>query len=887
MRRLNLLAIACPLFLLPALGAQDRPWVRQTEPDKIEAAYKSKAPYNGIEFVRVDRDPFVFFIQVQKKGQTVKDLAYLAESRYAALMAIVKLFADDFAKPLKLKRRKRPMPYWILKDRDTYTKKMGGSQFSGAFFSLTDMHTMTYEDRSRSTHETFHTSMHEAVHQIMFQYTDPKRSLMQNVLSSWLMEGMAEHLSSRPHEPMLKGRDPRFGWLDNTRIRECLSSLNRPFSWKRKSKISWLHNPMQVMHYQGLQQYLKATGINLKPKTPTETTDYSSQMGYFYRAAYSITAFLDRGYKGFYKPRLLHILSLEYGCPDAEGNLMPSIHGIRAIRKTFSPEELAALPLRFAEFVRNPQAIAVADMPEGGSKALVTAGGSAAGSLFAEPGDSRVALPKMKAADEEVPVLVDLGRALGLFRQFRLKQAKDLIEDIDDPVAEKLGANIVGLQSLLDAFLAKAQAKPGRTKIKISIAGSKPQIWAILDYRETEGVLTVKRRGEEANVSLGELTPSYFAEAAFKYKLVKTDAQKKALGLGIQLELENLNDSKREKSIRKFVKKRFLVLEHPWLAELAGVVRMSAAFEKAAIEVRISKKGESLLESLSSSLGNMKKSSERDWLVRHYVPAMLDSVFIKSAGWAKGLKGKVKALSGNKVRISYDWSNPAQSRDWIFVDPVKSGFALPGRYYPPFRKDERPHEIKVDSKDKLLQIFGNGFVRHKLQFEGDVKITFDWVVGVTETEDGQRVQITPLLVLLDALRPNSFLSAEIGLGMGGGLKAIQKGKRRSAANIKRDSFQKVIQAALDSDPLTFERKGDKAWLGVGGDTLLTLKKADKVPAMGALGFVSLGAALSDKNRGPTIRVGKVTIEGTPHEASLKAAKAVFLNRWVRRFPGLN
>ncbi len=887
MRRLTLLAIFSLLFLLPTLAAQGGPWVRLTDPAKIEAAYRSQSPYNEIDFVRVDRPPFIFFIQLQKKGQSAKDVSYLADSRFAALTAIVKLFSESFAKPLHLKARPRPMPYWILKDRDTYTKKMGGSQFSGAYYSLTDMHTMTYEDRGRSTHETFATSMHEAVHQIMFQYTDPKRSLQQNVLSGWLMEGMAEHLSSRPHGPMLKGRDPGFGFLDKKKIAKCRSTLNRAFTWKRMGSINFFHNPMQVMHYQSLQQYLRATGVKLKATTDTERADYSSQMGIFYRAAYSITSFLDRGYKGFYRPKLLKIMSFEYGCPDAEGNMMPSIHGIRAIRKSFTPEELAALPNRFADFVRNPTAVVDMEMPEGASETVAAVGTGGAGSLFADPrSGSKASLPVMKKADEEVPILVDLGRALELFKKFRLSQAKELIEDIDDPVAEKLGKSIEGLQSLLDAFLAKAKARPGKTKIKISMAGAKAQTWAILDYRPSEGVLTVKRKGEETSVGLGELRPSYFAEAVFKYKLVKDDAQKSALGLGIQLELDSLSDSKRERSIRKLVKKKFIPLEHAWLKELEDVVRMTSSFEKASTEVRISKKGERILESLSSSIGNMKKSAERDWLVRRYVPRMLDSVFLKSAGWSKGLRGTVKLLSGNKVRVEYDWSSGAQSRDWIFVDPIKGGFALPEQYYGRLRKDERPREVKVDVKNQRLQVFGNGFVRHKLQFDGDVKITFEWALGITETADGRQINITPLMVLLNALRPNSLLSAEVGI-TGGGLKVIERGKRRSTANYKRDSFRKIVQGVVGGQSLTFERKGDKAYLRMGPETILTAKRADKIPNMGALGFVARGAGLSEKNRGPTLEVGKVTIEGTPHEESLKAAKTVFLNRWIRRFPGLN
>ena len=102
------------------------------------------------------------------------------------------------------------------------------------------------------------------------------------------------------------------------------------------------------------------------------------------------------------------------------------------------------------------------------------------------------------------------------------------------------------------------------------------------------------------------------------------------------------------------------------------------------------------------ALDLMKKSDERDWLVQHYVPGMLDSVFIKSAGWAKDLRGKVKATSGSKVRIEYDWSSGAQAQDWIFVDQVKSGFVLPEQYYGKLRKDERPHQVKVDPKDYQL-----------------------------------------------------------------------------------------------------------------------------------------------------------------------------------------
>ncbi|MEZ5989427.1 MAG: hypothetical protein R3F30_09945 [Planctomycetota bacterium] len=441
------------------------------------------------------------------------------------------------------------------------------------------------------------------------------------------------------------------------------------------------------------------------------------------------------------------------------------------------------------------------------------------------------------------------------------------------------------MEGLLKEFGDKVAERPGRMRLRVAIGGSKPQSWQVEEYRELERSFVVKHGKETGSIPLAELEASAFAEACFRYKLAEKDEQKQALGLAIALELPTIQDEKDLRAVEKLVDKEGLPKQFAFLKDLEPMALAAAVLRKARTEAKITRDGDALLEQLSKSLGGMPRSSQLEWMVRNDLPGILDDVFLKSASWADRLKGKV-TISGDRARIEYDWSSPSQAMDWLLVDVAKEPFGMPEDLYGTPQKPERPTEVKVDTQAKELRIFGDGFLRHRLQFEGDVAVEFRWVMDKEETAEGTRASPTRCWVLLDALRPSTFLGLDLLPGRTNpGLKAVLDGKSRSKSNFKQDSFNKAIRAGLSDKPLRFERKGDRAYLYADGEELLSCK-ADKLPDMGAVVLASLHSATLADGKQANLRVGKVVVEGRPCDESLASSKAGFLRKWANRFPGL-
>ena len=876
MRALSASTLAASLFILAAEPrAQVSPWVKAKTPKDIEQAYRSKAPYRGMKFETVELEPFVFFIEDQGRGS----LAHLGRQRFAALMHIKKLFETRYATVLGLSQRKRPMPFWILKDRNSYSKTAKGSVFTGAYFSLADLHTVTYEDRLRPMHEALAQVMHEATHQIMMQFTDPDRGLLQNIISAWVIKGMAEHLSSRPRAALLKGKDPEFGHLNLDRIRELIPLLRKPFLWKRKSKIPWLHHPMLVMTYKKLPAYMAATGNKrASSRTPDAESDYSQQMIFFYRSSYAVIAFLDLAYKSHFRPKLVALLGHEYGV-----NSSPR-HGMAAIKAAFTTEELAALPGLFDAFVRDPKASVLADLPEGADRVAgaslvdITSGAR----LFDDAALAEGSVPKLPVADEEnVPVLVDLARSLSYFRTFELERAQELIEDIDDPLAKKIDKQLSAMKKLLAGFVALVGKRPGKLRLRVREVG-KTKSYRVMEYRELERAFVLEYgKGESTLLPLTQMTPDLFGEALVRAELLNSDEDKEATGVLLGLYLRAAS-KKEAKKARREAGKRGIVDNVAAFKDILPILDAFEAFEEAQTDITMGKDGNTVLEMLATKLATLPKSKDLIFLTRMFLPRILDKAFLHSGTWAKGLRGKVSLLAAGKVRIEYNWKSAMQTRDWIKLDPKRDGFTMGTRFPDPVAGSKEARLV-AHTEEGRLELYGAGFFRHRLQFDGGVELKFKLVETPGMSDDGNRIMQVqnPGVFLLSALRPSSFLLVNVIGDLEPGIYVFSKGRRRASKIVKGAAWGQLWQAIIKGEFITVGVSGKNAYMDVGAESIAELSNK-RIEGKGAVILACLRAAKDPKK--PSLQLGPIIIEGKPHKQSLSAGKGQFLRRWLGRFP---
>ncbi len=858
-----LLLLAVPILVSPGRAQIRTPlYATKTDPEEIEKAYRLVEPFKSMKFRRYDRLPFVFFVEDQGRG----DLEHLVNLRLHALNSIVALFEKDFAGPLKLKRRERPLPFWILKDRASYTR-VGGSKFSAAFFHMVALHTMTYYTPTESAYKAFGTAMHEAVHQIMYAYTDPKVPFHLNAMSAWLMEGMAEHLSSRPKEPFLLNKDPGFGALDLEKIAEVRPYARKPFSWKRKSRLPWIHHPMYVMTYDSLNAYMQATGSD-----PSRAEDYSQQMGFFYSCAHAIVAFLDRAYSGALRPKLLRILALEYNTE----NRLKALHGSRAINEAFTDSEKAALPGLFARFVRDPRGTIAAKLPEDWSKGAVLVE-EAGARLFPEKKVEGPELPKPPSKKDlsKVPDRILLARALMALRNLDLESAREMVEAVDLGVGDDVDDAADGIEDVMGEL---AKALEGRRKVKIFLPeyGRRTRYlaWILKAWRPSERTFQVERKGKTKVLGFGEVPPHFLGETLDRLKLLSTKERRLGIRVLVGLHLRGLEGTRR-KAAEKRAAKRGLLPPEELFREAGPALDLLDLFLAARMDLLGSADGEKVLAGLARDLDG-KSSPELRWIVRSRLPLLLRKAFDSSRNRLPGLAGKVTYLPRGRVRIEYDWKSDSQARDWIPVDPAKDGFTTTFGAL-----GTKAHDIlRVDRKEGRALFMEKGYLRHKLQFEGDLQVSFKVLVTSEISDEGEQynsIRIPPP-ILLHALRPQTYT-----LWSWGGMLGFVDGRRRVSRKIRKKAMETMLGVLQDDGEFTIARKGAEVVFSGDGEEIARMK-ASKLPSRGALILVQPFESREENE--PATAIGPLVVEGKPHPKSLSRAWAGFLHRWLPRFPAL-
>ncbi len=840
---------------------------RAKTPEAIEKVYRDAEPYKSLVFQRVDKLPFVFFIEDQGRG----NLDFLAKMRYHALMAIKKLFDKDFAQPLKLKMRDRPLPFWILKSRDSYLKA-GGGKFSAAHFNLVLLHTMTYYDRKEGVRRSFEVAMHESVHQIMFAYTNPKNDWNQNRMSAWLMEGMAEHLSSRPHEPLILSKDPGFGWIDKSRLQEVRPYLRKPFKWKHKSRLPWLHHPLYVMTFRDLDDYMRATGAS-----PEDPDNYGQQQQFFYRCAYAAVAFLDRAYKGRFRKNLLKLLALEY---NAEGKLK-SYHGSAAINKAFSPQEKALLPSLFANFVRNPDQIIKADPPEAlDAKGVMLPSMVEAGSLFPEPikvAKALVRLPKaVKVVPQKAPDELALAAVLAALRDFDFEDAKNWMKGRKGGRFEVLARARKQLEGLLDDYkAATSKKKKPRIFLPTTRKGKKVKVsYKVLSFDPETLQLSLERKKETKDMNLLDIPLYLFAESAAKAKLLGDPDRKDALSILLAMELGDMGAKEKRKVTKRLARKKFVIPE--WVEKEVGPeLELRNLLYSTKEKLLSTSDSEPILERLSQDLGRF----QQPWaqlLQKQALPKLLDLAFEHSKNRVPPLAGKVRLLPRGMVEISYDWKNRRQLRDWIPVFPEKVGF-VPRFWRAGTKVGAR---LKLSKEGGKVEMHGTGMFRHVLQFEGDWRFTFSVFIQEDINDEGQTIlNLVPTGVLLfQAQRPDTYTQFTMG-----GIIGYVNGKRKASRSFLKlnDKIGKVLG---DGASFTIARSGDQIRFSSEGEAITDLR-ASRLPSSGAILWAQ-PLPVNAENKDYMVAMGPVKIVGRPHPKALAPLRSAFFSRWIRRFPAL-
>ena len=840
---------------------------RAKDPEEIEKVYRQAEPYKSMTFQRVDKLPFVFFIEDQGRG----NLEFLAKLRFHALMAIKKLFDKDFATPLKLKLRDRPLPFWILKSRDSYLK-IGGSKFSAAHFNLLLLHTMTYYDRKEGVRRSFEVAMHESVHQIMFAYTNPKNDWTRNRMSAWLMEGMAEHLSSRPHEPLILTKDPGFGWIDKSRLKDVEPYLRRPFKWRHKSRLPWLHHPLYVMTFRDLGDYMAATGASRQ-----DAEDYSQQMGFFYRCSYATVAFLDRAYKGRFRKNLLKLLALEY---NAEGKLK-SYHGASAINKAFTPREKALLPSLFANFVRNPDQIIKADPPEAlDAKGVDLPSAVSGGTLFPEPVQAAknfVRLPKpLKIQPKNAPDQIALGAVLAALRDFDFEDASNWLEGRKGGRFEALAKVKERLEALLEDYKAAATKKK-KPRIYLTVFKKGKKVFAshkVLSFDPETLQMTLERKKETKEANLLDIPLYLFAESAAKAKLLGDPERKDALSILLAMELHEMEGKEKKVAQKKLARKKFVLPD--WVeTEVGPSLELRHILYSAKEELLTAKDSGPILERLSQDLGRFPQPWAK-MLQKQSLPSLLELAFEHSKSRVPPLAGQVRLLPRGMIEVRYDWKSRGQLRDWLPLVPEKVGF-VPKFWRP---GTETNAKLRIAKGGGRVEMVGTGMFRHVLQFEGDWRFSFKLFYERDLDDDGQpTIQLTPPGVLLfQAQRPDTYTQFTMG-----GIVGYVEGKRKATRSFLKLNNE-IGKALVDDAFFTLSRSGDRIRFSSEGDEITELK-ASRLPNAGAILWVQ-PTPTDSKSKEVTAALGPIKIVGKPHPKALAPLRSAFFARWIRRFPAL-
>ncbi len=427
--------------------------------------------------------------------------------------------------------------------------------------------------------------------------------------------------------------------------------------------------------------------------------------------------------------------------------------------------------------------------------------------------------------------------------------------------------------------------KRGRARLYLPdpVKPGKILAYKVKAFRELEQVFVLSRGKEDRQVAVRGIPPHLLGESAARLKLVEDDARKRAFGFLVAMHLRGL-DEKSARSVGKRAARKGFVYTGTLLDQFGSLFDGMKLLQDAKLKIALSTNPDSVLGDLAKRLGALKRSADLVAVITDRKQALIDAAFLKSKSWLNQLQGKAKKLPGGKLRLTYDWTRASQAQDWLAVLPIRDGFqATVNR-----ETAENDGSFRVDASKKLLGLYGAVYVRHKLQWDGDVKLVFQPQVGTQSTEEGDRSFLIPFGVpAIQARRPSSYLGFSVGA-----LLSLRRGELRPRPKqIGKEKIQKIFQAIGQREGVGIARVGDKLQM-LAGDEVLTEMSVRTQKSYGAIMLLSPRSRRSrkesqpakGKKESPTAVFGRLVIEGKPLAESLAGPRRRYGERWEGRFP---
>lgn len=496
--------------------------------------------------------------------------------------------------------------------------------------------------------------------------------------------------------------------------------------------------------------------------------------------------------------------------------------------------------------------------------------------LFEDP------LPVKAAKNRDVPDSARAVQALEALSRFDRAGVGAELDRFEDPdLARKIVASADALDGLLHDYATLVAAAPGRIGLIVPDPKKPKRLLAykVRSFHERTRSFVLGRGKLSRTVPIWRVPPHLFAESAAKKKLLNTTERKSALGLLLAIHRSSLGKSSRRRADKR-AGKLGIRADRELVPRFEAGVLAALALRNAESEIRGGKEPAPILEALARRLRSLPDRPEVRHVVRSRAEALISLAFLEDPTWISVLRGKGQVLPCGVIRVVYDWSDAAQAEDWL---PVPRG---------PGGLEFEPHsrggsgKFEVDTEEKILRFRHVGYHRYLIQFQGDVRVSWQRYVTVKKTgnETLTRSYPGPIFVICGQ-RPNTYISSE-PLIDGAGLSACLAGNkwyRELDEGKEEDPFE-----LMETTVISLLRRGGTARLEYDGNEASRIS-VKRIPPRGAVMMLqdyspTMKFRGRKKPRTELVAVRKVTLEGRPHPAGSAVARARYLARWRKVFP---
>lgn len=832
--------LSCLAFLIAVPGAaQQIPKHASAEcADEIIRAYAASESFANFEYEHTARAPFHFFFEKGASG-IVRELA---QQKRSALSHLVDAFAERFGAGLGRARSPRPLIIWLVSD-DNYLA-CGGEAHSSAHYDPAHRHVVVRASGSRGEASENKTAQRELLREIGRQlidaWRDPKpggsAGFDRPAVSAWLAYGVAEYLASVPPQARLREeRDPGFRFLDERRIRGIARLCWKPLTWSAAPAIRGEHHPLSILSYATLADYMRATRAD-------PDFDYDSQLLDFSASALATVAFLDIAFQEQFRKKLLALLKLEYS----------GTHGAAAFERVFPQSERARIKAMFDMFLWYPSAVASERVPKDVDKWVKFFAG---GSMFDEKAKPwSLADVGVRSANTKKPLDTAIAESMNALRRYDVVASRAALGERTDRRASELHQHCTRLDRALQNF-----ERAVRGKRVVMYAPPDKRRCRVLAFDRGRGRFTLDRGDTRQALSLREVpAPRLWQSIKIAREIEATPSLRSTFQLIAALQVF-ATPRERRVLFAKECKKHGIAAAEDRLRGVELQLRVLASFDAAKSMLETDAEVDTALAYLANDLADVREDPTILSMIAARSEALLERANDRIGGWPSGLGGRCEFLAEGRLRITYDWSKPAQAKDWVAVDK-KDGFAPA---HCPFSFGAR---LELDTKKGRARLSG-GALRHRLQFLGDVSLRFD--VTSKSVSATMLKPLDPGFFWLAALRPCTFI--------GGGPSMLEACFKQRVVARKRVQNPAVLEQFRDGGNCTLRLSGKVLDFAAGEKSIASIT-APIVRGNGAVLWTPIG-------KPGQATIGKLVLEGTPHPKSVAIAKGRFFEAWWKRLRG--